>query len=59
MERKRKRSQETMNNERIKDSLVACLLRQGFSLAEARKYLENSKLEPNASSSIRFFGNEA
>jgi hypothetical protein len=47
-----------MNNERNKDSLVSCLLRQGFSLSEARKYLENSRLEPNAPSSIHFFGND-
>jgi hypothetical protein len=46
-----------MNQERNKDSLVSCLLKQGFSLPEARDYLRSFQLESKALSSTHLFRN--
>jgi hypothetical protein len=46
-----------MNQERKQASIVSCLLRQGFSLPEATKYLRSFQLESKALSSTHLFRN--
>lgn len=44
-----------MNDQQKNDSLVSCLLKQGFSLPEARNYLRNFQLESKVLSSTHLF----